>query len=302
MIWFQKYRSEHQHTLSSVLELFGVSKQALSKHKRIDAGRQERNVKIIDDAAKFRLKHKKMSCRKLYVLVAPESMGRDRCEALLLSAGFRVKPTPAFIKTTVSQTALVFPNLIEGLELTGINQVWQSDLTYYWNGRGFYYFVFVTDVYSRRIIGHSTCPTMHADGFVRALSMALRLRGEPRYGNQLIHHLDRGGQYVAHKYLKLQRDHEIQTSMCKNSWENAYVERVNGTIKGEYLFEPISALHQVRRQLNESVNLYNEERPHLSLPGRMAPSQFERMLPDLSNEEKPKFKIYKELENRSSAS
>ena len=91
----------------------------------------------------------------------------------------------------------------------------------------------------------------------------------------LIHHSDRGVQYCSSGYVKLLRDNGIQISMTENGdpLENAIAERINGIIKEEYLncYE-VKNILEAKSLLQQSIQLYNEERPHMSI-GNMKPSQ-----------------------------
>ena len=180
--------------MKQVLEVAGVSKQALHKHNL-----KQKEVSLIENAAieaadLIREEHPMMGCRTLYQVAKPACLGRYRFEELLLEKGYRVRYKPNFIRTTYS-CGSYFPNLIEGLELTNVNQVWQSDITYFHlNGR-FYYLTFIIDVYSRKIVGFAASRSLHAQANIAALKMALKARKGAGLG-QLIHHSDRGGQYI----------------------------------------------------------------------------------------------------------
>jgi len=91
----------------------------------------------------------------------------------------------------------------------------------------------------------------------------------------LIHHSDRGSQYCSAGYVELLRKNNIQISMTENGdpLENAIAERLNGIIKGEYLFDyQINSLEEAKSVLKSVVGLYNEERPHSSV-GNLVPSR-----------------------------
>ena len=86
--------------------------------------------------------------------------GRDKTEQFLLQSGYRINYPPNYKRTTYAQHHLHYPNLIEGLELNNINQLVQTDITYYRVGERFYYLVFLIDVYSRRIVGYALNKTL----------------------------------------------------------------------------------------------------------------------------------------------
>jgi putative transposase len=137
-------------------ELAGISQQALHKHNGRNAALSTKQEKIFEQANAIRLVHPMLGGRKLGYLLRRPGNGRDKVEQLLLANGYRVKYAPNYRKTPHSIRQHYSPNLIEGMELTGINQVIQTDISYYWIKGKFYYLTFVVDVYSRRIIGHYT--------------------------------------------------------------------------------------------------------------------------------------------------
>lgn len=216
-----------------------------------------------------------MGCRKMALKLFGMGLGRDRIEGLLLQSGFRVSYPPNYTKTTHSQRYSVYKNLISGLKVNGINQVVQSDITYLWVMNRFYYLVLIIDVYSRRIVGYHASSTMEAEANIAALNMMITQRGKGGVKG-MIHHSDKGTQYHSIAYLKLLKDHGIKVSMCDEAWKNAYTERLNRTVKDEYLkLRDIKDLTELKKELKRTVKLYNESRPHWSLPKQLSPAGFE---------------------------
>jgi transposase InsO family protein len=146
------------------------------------------------------------------------------------------------------------------------NQLWVSDITYWRVTGSFLYISFITDAYSRKVVGYYLSHHLDMLSTRSALLMAL----ETIEGNHpnLIHHSDRGTQYCSMDYIKLLHKRDIKISMTENGdpKENAIAERLNGIIKEEYLnrYKPKS-FEQALFLLKRSVNLYNEQRPHLSI-------------------------------------
>lgn len=133
-------------------------------------------------------------------------------------------------------------------------------------------------VYSRKILGCQVYENMLALNNIEVLKQALKNRREPKYQFKLIHHSDKGSQYMSHQYRDLLEQHEIKISVAGNSLENGYAERINSTIKNDYLnFHATENLKQLRKCLKYCVWLYNEERPHSSL-NYLSPVEFENML------------------------
>ena len=81
--------------------------------------------------------------------------------------------------------------------------------------------------------------------------------------------------------------------MCKEAWQNAYTERINGTLKNAYLYSwNIESLSDLTRAVRKAVHAYNSEKPHRSLPGRMNPIAFESHLASTKKNNHPVIKIY----------
>jgi putative transposase len=121
--------------------------------------------------------HPRMSSRQMYRLIRPVHIGRDRFEAFCFENGFKVAVKHAYHRTTNSLGVTRFDNLLLGFKLTGINQVWVSDITYYRIGEQFYYLTFILDLHSRFIVGHSISENMLTTSTtIPALKMALTMR------------------------------------------------------------------------------------------------------------------------------
>jgi transposase InsO family protein len=249
---------------------------------------------FIEKAEALREDHPEMGCRKMALILKQAGWGRDKTEALLMTSGFRIIYPPNYTKTTNSERFSRFGNLIEGLVIKGINQVVQTDITYFWVKDRFYYLVFIIDLYSRRITGYHASCSMEAEANMKALKMMIQLRGKENIKG-LIHHSDRGSQYNCKEYLSALKQHGIKVSMCMEAWQNAYTERINRTIKHEYLrHRSIDSLNTLSKELDRAIRLYNEKRPHWSLPCQMSPLQFEEYVDKLSKRKRPKVVIYKD--------
>lgn len=256
----------------------------------------KRAQQFIDKAEALREDHPEMGCRKMALILKHPGWGRDKTEALLMASGFRVIYPPNYIKTTHSVRFKRFSNLIEGLAVKGINKVVQTDITYLWVKDRFYYLVFIIDVYSRVITGYHASCGLEAEANMKALQMMIKLRGKQNIKG-LIHHSDRGSQYNCNKYLDALKEHGIKISMCNQAWENAYTERINRTIKHEYLrHRSIDCLKTLRKEMDRAIKLYNKKWPHWSLPWQMAPATFEDHVNKLSKTKRPKMMIYKPVE------
>ena len=128
----------------------------------------------------------------------------------------------------------------------------------------FVYLSLVTDAYSRKIVGWHVHESLQTEEVAQAMKMALSGRQSNR---QLVHHSDRGIQYCATYYQALHKRHGVICSMTDgyDCYQNALAERVNGILKSEFLLQRPADLGQARRMVEQSVDIYNCERPHLSL-------------------------------------
>jgi len=265
--------------MSALYQMLGLSKQAHFKARTRAYAKQVVAQQVVNAATELRKQNPGMGCRSMYDVVGQaHPIGRDGFESILLDNGFRVRYPRNYIKTTRSAKGRYFDNLSSGKRLDGINQLWQTDITYLWANNQFYYLVFIIDVYSRRIIAHQAHANMLADANIKALKQALSLRAGASLAG-LVHHSDRGAQFTDKRYLNLLDQAQIIPSMAKECWENAYVERVNGTIKNQYLnLMDVGSLAQLRRKLTNAVNCYNNVKPHHGLPKRLTPNEFEYQL------------------------
>jgi transposase InsO family protein len=284
--------------MKDVYDVAGISKQAAHQYRSRSLQRATIAYQFFEQADKIRKEHPGAGCRTMAKDLRCKGWGRDKIEQLLLSNGYRLQYPVNYVRTTYSQTDVYYPNLIEGLELTEINRVVQTDITYYRAGEKFYYVVFLIDVYSRRIVGYAVNKTLEAEGNIKALRMLL----ETRKGDDLskvIHHSDRGSQYIDQQYRQILKDNGISLSMCKAAWENAYSERINRTIKEEYLDKwIIKDFETLSRSVARAVRHYNNKRKHTGLRNK-SPVQFEKELENISEAQRPKEKIYQHLERYS---
>ena len=261
--------------MNEIYRVIGMSKQNF--HQVMDRMllQQMEKEQLLIIIRQVRKDHPKMSCRDLYRLVRPQFMGRDRFEAFCFEEGFMVELKKNFRRTTNSLGVTRFPNLIQGLELTGVNHVWVSDITYYEMNNRFYYLTFIMDLYSRKIIGYSeSVSLLTADTTIPALNMAIRARkGQDLAG--MIFHSDGGGQYYCKEFLKITGHYGMLNSMCETVFENPHAERLNRTIKNNYLYPygPENRI-ELKTMLKKAVYMYNHQKPHGSLYG-LSPVNFE---------------------------
>lgn len=285
--------------MKQIYEYFTMSKQAAHQQEKRMFERTTYHQELIAQSRAIRQDHSRMGAKIIYNKLQPVGIGRMRFEQLLMSNGFRLRKLKNYFRTTDSSGTIHYRNLIAGKILNNINQVWVSDISYYLTGQDVYYIVTLMDLYSRRILGYAASATLQAeDTCMKSLKMALRRRAIKEYKN-LIHHSDGGSQYRYHNYVNLLDKHTIRISMCKSVYDNPQMERVNGTIKNDYLY-PLAAtnLKSLKAALHKTITLYNEDRPHSALNG-MTPAEFENYIVSLSPQKRPKMRIKEEIAKRS---
>ena len=283
---------EHGYKMKEIYAQFGISKQAHAKAIKRQKQIADNELLYIGFILDVRRIHPGMGLRLIYEQFNPQGIGRDGFISLGLRNGFRLKAFINPVITTRSVKYCPYSNLIVDIKLTNVNQLWVSDIFYFQVNGKHYYIVLIMDVYSRRIIGYSAADNMRAEQNVIALNMALKLRGKSKYSQKLIHHSDRGGQYISEAYTSLLSDSEIRISMCTDVLDNSYMERVNGTIKNSYLkLWPIENELQLKSQfIHRAIDGYNN-RQHQSL-GKKTPIEFETYVKELSQKERPEMKVF----------
>lgn len=231
--------------------------------------------RVIEWVHTKRLRQPRLGTRKLHHLLSSSfaqeglKIGRDALFDILRRSHMLVSPKRAYHKTTQSHHRFHrHPNLLkagdEQVQPYAAEQVWVADITYLPTHSGFVYLSLVTDAYSRKIVGHHVHDSLHTEQVSQALRVALKHRQSRQ---RLIHHSDRGIQYCSDAYQRIHSIHGVTCSMTDgyDCYQNALAERINGILKGELLLQRPADLAQARRMVDESVAIYNLERPHFSL-------------------------------------
>lgn len=267
--------------MSRACKLLGITRQAVyQREKRIEQRTIElAPVKVM--VMELRRFMPRLGARKLYFLLKPKfdeqgiKLGRDGFFDYLRGHRLLVKPVKRYTKTTYSKHWMKkYPNRLESRKLNRAEQAFVSDITYVETEEGVHYLSLVTDAYSRKIMGYEVSDDMRAESVVKALRRAARQRKTRR---SLIHHSDRGLQYCSAIYQKELRRHDITPSMTDgyDCYQNALAERVNGILKQEFLLYKCRTLNDLKSLVQESVDIYNRLRPHLSL-GMKTPEEIHK--------------------------
>jgi len=213
----------------------------------------------------------RLGTRKLYYLLKDDfdrlgiKIGRDALFDYLRAEHMLVKPRKSYAKTTNSKHWLKkYPNLIKQCTPTRPEQVFVSDITMVKTHESVCYLSLVTDAFSRKIMGYKLSEDMRSEQVVQALKMALKNRVTTL---PLIHHSDRGLQYCSSLYQDTLGKHHILPSMTDgyDCYQNALAERINGILKSEFLINQCNHSQDLDQLIKQSIHIYNNERPHLSL-------------------------------------
>jgi putative transposase len=178
--------------------------------------------------------------RKVWRQMVREGVPVARCtvERLMADLGLQGVVRGKPIRTTMQDKAAPCPldHVNRQFHAPAPNMLWLSDFTYVSTWSGFVYVAFVIDAYARRIVGWRVSRTAHANFVLDALEQALYER-RPTHRGGLVHHSDRGSQYVGIRYTERLAEAGIEPSVGSvgDSYDNALAETVNGLYKAEVI-------------------------------------------------------------------
>lgn len=226
--------------------------------------------------------------RKVWRQMKREGFDIARCTVarLMKSMGLQGVIRGKPLKTTISDKAAPCPldRVNRQFQAPAPNRLWVSDFTYVSIWRGFVYVAFVIDAYARRIVGWRVSRTAHASFVLDALEQALHDR-RPIHGGGLVHHSDRGVQYVSIKYTERLAEAGIEPSVGSvgDSYDNALAETINGLYKTEVIYRrgPWRSFEAVEFATLEWVDWFNNRRllePIGNIPPAEAEERYYAML------------------------
>lgn len=257
--------------------VFGYSKQAYYKQLHQNTSAIVKEEAIVGLIKKKREIWKRGSGRNLHQCLKPEfekhgiKIGRDKFFDVLRNNQLLIKSKRFRTKTTCSYHHFNrYKNLIEGAVPLRCNEIWVADITYLWlkPQDKFCYLSIITDLYSRKIVGHHVHVSLSVKGCIEALKQALKIRKNKT--ESLIHHSDRGVQYCCHDYVRLLQKQNIQISMTQTGdpLENAVAERIHRTIKEEFTNDRqinFCNIEEAKKEIKKFIEFYNSQRPHRSV-------------------------------------
>ncbi len=224
---------------------------------------------------------------KLWDQLNKDGIGVARCtvERLMRHMGLQgCRRGRIWVRTTVGDDRLDRPaDLVERcFQASTPNRLWVADLTYVKTHTGWVYVAFIIDVYSRMIVGWQASRSLRSDLAIDALEMAVHSRGRIDGLDGLIHHSDRGVQYLSVRYSQRLAANDIVASVGSkgDSYDNSLVESFNGLYKWELIYPkgPWSGLEDVEFATLEYVDWFNHRRLHGQItpgPGYTTPAAFE---------------------------
>jgi putative transposase len=206
-------------------------------------------------------------------------VGRDRVARLMAELGLCGATRTKRIRTTTPAPEHQRPaDLVERVfTASAPDHLWVADLTYVWTRGGFCYASFVIDAFSRRILGWRVSSSLRTDLALDALEMAIFTRGDQTLDG-LVHHSDRGGQYLSIRYTERLADAGAVSSVGSrgDSYDNALAETVNGLYKAELINRqgPWRSVEQVELATSKWVHWWNTQRLHGAC-GDVPPAEYE---------------------------
>jgi len=214
---------------------------ALAREPQLRCARAKRDAILIPEVE--RVWHGNMQvygADKVWKQLGREGMTVARCtvERLMHQLGLRGVVRGKVVRTTISDSKASCPldRVNRQFKADRPNQLWVSDFTYVSTWQGWLYVAFVIDVFARRIVGWRVSSSMRTDFVLDALEQALYAR-QPERDQSLIHHSDRGSQYVSIRYSERLAEAGIEPSVGSkgDSYDNALAETINGLYKAELI-------------------------------------------------------------------
>lgn len=292
---FRKAIKTYDFSLSAIYQIAGISRQGYHQQVKRNRERSFLITRLIELTKDIRKDHPRLGARTLFIMLKLKGIiGINKYERLLseMGLGIKLKRKVLYITTDSNHLFRKFKNLINGYRLTGVNQVWASDITCYMIGKTVYYISLMMDVYSRRILAYKVSDNLFHTNNLEVLENSFKLRKGADL-SMLIHHSDKGSQYCSKAYTQALKDAKVKISMARTAIENPYAERLNGIIKNDYLYPRKRAkdFKSLCKELDIVVRLYNEERPHSEL-NDLTPVEFERRLLEQEHNKHPVMELY----------
>jgi putative transposase len=241
-------------------QLLGINRSGLYYRP---LGESEENLTLMRLIDEEYTRHPFYGSRRMaqWLCMHGHRVGRNRVRRLMRLMEIQaVYPKPKLSQP--GEAHKVYPYLLKEVEVTRINQVWSTDITYIRMAEGFVYLVAVVDWYSRFVLSWALSVTMELDFCLDALRRALR-RGRPEIFNS-----DQGSQFTSGKFTGELEAHGITISMDGRGrcFDNIFIERLWRSLKYEEVYlRDYALVPEARAGIGDWFRFYNHERPHQSL-------------------------------------
>ena len=271
-----------------ICRVLGIAPSTFYEHKAVErdperaSARAKRDV-LDEDAIKrvFEASRSRYGARKVWHVLRREGRDIARCTVERLMRALQIQGVVRGKKviTTNPDTAQPCPDdkVNRAFVAQMPNQLWVSDFTYVSSWQGMVYVAFVIDVFARKIVGWRVATSMTTGFVLDALNQAICQRA-PSEADKLIHHSDRGSQYLSIKYTQRLAEAGIDTSVGSvgDSYDNALAESIIGLFKTEVInfLGPWKTVSQVEWETLKWADWYNTERLHSAI-GYVTPEEAE---------------------------
>jgi transposase InsO family protein len=254
--------------MTKICSFLDISKSWYYEMKASLERQKEYEKAILNAVRQIRAEHPVYGTKKLWKQLERNgvTIGRDRLHRLLTKHGLILPRHYKKVRTSFPGIYdQGFENKLKGLNVTHINQVWCTDITYIHTAEGMLYISAMMDVYSRKIISLNISNNLRTDGSLDCLSKALH---HIPTASGIIHHSDHGTQYCSYRYLSLLSSNGMQISFTgkDHCYDNAKIERFFNTLKHEYgLKGVIKSKKLAIEMVKNAIYDYNYKRLHAAL-------------------------------------
>ena len=272
----KEFVDQHRHThgvepICKVLQIAPSGYRRHAAHRRDPAlrcARARRDDSLIPQIGRvWQVNMQVYGVDKLWKQLNRDGIRVARCtvERLMKRLGLQGVRRGKVVRTTISDKAAPCPldRVNRQFKADRPNQLWVSDFTYVSTWQGWLYVAFVIDVFARRIVGWRVSRSMRSDFVLDALEQALFDR-QPERTEALVHHSDRGSQYVSIRYTERLAEAGIEPSVGSrgDSYDNALAETINGLYKAELIHRraPWKSTESVELATLEWVSWFNHHR------------------------------------------
>lgn len=290
-------REESGLRMEALYGWLGITRQGFFQASAREAAEAAMMSQVEGMARQYRKeKDRRAGSRSLFYNLGIKGLygiGVTKFEQLMSAYGLTLAPLRVRVVTTRSvKQSWNYDNLLDGLELGGINQAVAGDLTYLYIGSSLFYLFSLMDLYSSRIVGMWASDRQRAIDAREALYAWAELRGPGSLAG-CIHHTDGGSQYFSEAYLEALSGLEALTSVAQSCLENGYAEQLNGLVKNHFIpTASAQALGRLRIEIARIQHFHDFERKQEGL-GWRTPAEFEAHVAGLAEEDRPKKRLHR---------